>query len=278
MITKDDSQHYLVAELLCAADTNWVLGHWFLKVIMNGRSLTDCTAFAGMAQDTLGHTRALFQILEDWNDMPDQQLEFGRGIEKIHSMQVLDKPPSNWGDFVVTSLLVGDATWRFLCTFKSGTNKSLEGMVEHIGSESYFHRMNITGWLKELTNEERQDLELALPARLSMILAWFGSQEYSTSDPLLAAGVRSASLWEARHSFVEEVNNKLVTMLGINESLISNILTAPVRTNCDNSRRRTEGSNMPAELWEFLVPTCPEAVAARRSIDVSITDNIDLFV
>ena len=92
MITKDDLQHYLVAELLCAADTNWVLGHWFLKVIMNGRSLTDCTAFAGMAQDTLGHTRALFQILEDWNDMPDQQLEFGRGIEKIHSMQVLDKP------------------------------------------------------------------------------------------------------------------------------------------------------------------------------------------
>ena len=278
MNTKDDLEHYLLAELLCAADTNWVLGHWFLKVIMNGRSLTDCTAFAGMAQDTLGHTRALFQILEDWNDMPAQQLEFGRSVEKIHSMQVLDNPPSNWGDFVVTSLLVGDATWRFLCTFKAGTNKSLQGLVEHIGSESYFHRMNITGWLKELTNEERKDVESALPARLSMVLAWFGSQEYSNCDPLLAEGVRSASLWEARLSFVEEVYNKLVTMLEIDESLISNILTAPLITNCNNSRRRTQGTDIPAELWEFIVPTCPEAIVARRPIDVSITDNIDLFV
>ena len=75
--------------------------------------------------------------------------------------------------------------------------------------------MNITGWLKELTNEERKDVESALPARLSMVLAWFGSQEYSNCDPLLAEGVRSASLWEARLSFVEEVYNKLVTMLEI---------------------------------------------------------------
>ena len=43
-------------ELLCIADSNWVLGHWYIKVMLNGRSLPDCTAFAGMGQDSLGHT------------------------------------------------------------------------------------------------------------------------------------------------------------------------------------------------------------------------------
>ena len=49
----------LMQELLCIADTDWVLGHWYIKVMLNGRSLPDCTAFAGMGRDR-GHTRAIF--------------------------------------------------------------------------------------------------------------------------------------------------------------------------------------------------------------------------
>ena len=41
----------LVDELLCVADSKWVLGHWYIKLIQNGRSLTDFNAFAAMAQD-----------------------------------------------------------------------------------------------------------------------------------------------------------------------------------------------------------------------------------
>ena len=35
----------LMQELLCIADTDWGLGHWYIKVMLNGRSLPDCKRF-----------------------------------------------------------------------------------------------------------------------------------------------------------------------------------------------------------------------------------------
>ena len=61
----DNTRKTLVSELLCLADSKWALGHWYIKVMLNSRTLTDATAFAGMSQDELGHTRALFRWMED---------------------------------------------------------------------------------------------------------------------------------------------------------------------------------------------------------------------
>jgi len=39
----------LKADLLCIADSNWVLGHWYTNCMLNGRELTDFTSMAGIA-------------------------------------------------------------------------------------------------------------------------------------------------------------------------------------------------------------------------------------
>ena len=70
------------AQLLCVADSNWVLGHWYTVCMLNGRELTDFTSMAGIAEDKLGHTRALFRFMEEYYELPEYQLEFGRAVDQ----------------------------------------------------------------------------------------------------------------------------------------------------------------------------------------------------
>lgn len=270
-----DLKKILISELLCLADSKWKLGHWYIKVMLNSRTLTDATAFAGMSQDELGHTRALFRMMEEVLDLPEHQLEFGRSSEQLHDMELLDRPPRNRGDFYLCAFLAEAALWRFLATFKEGSLPELANLVTHFGKETYFHRLNIDGWFKTLTPEEIDDITDALAQRLPQVLPWFGHPEQA--DPLLDARIRMTSMQEARSLFIEEVLNKLTTQLGFDHELAAGLLDVAEHENWDSERRRPQGSSMPAELWEFMVPTSEAAKLARRPLAVSIEDNIDLF-
>lgn len=266
-----------IAEMLCIADTDWVLGHWYIKVMLNGRSLTDCTAFAGMAQGTLGHARAIFRYLEEEFDLPEHQLEFGRARGQLHDMQMLSSPPENWGDFLVSTFLAEVAVWRMLNSFRASAVGEVKGMVKHFGKELYFHRMGLEGWLRAATEQDRADMREAAVRRAPEVLAWFDSKERSTADPLLKEGVRSNSVWDARTGFLEDSLGKLTAALGMSDAELTAVMEQGVQGEWDSLRRRTVGSALPATLWEFMVPTDPDTVTLRRPLAVSIDDNLDLF-
>jgi 1,2-phenylacetyl-CoA epoxidase catalytic subunit len=276
MTISEQAKKELLAELLCIADTDWVLGHWYIKVMLNGRSLTDCTAFAGMGQDSLGHTRAIFRYLEEELDLPEHQLEFGRDRDQIHDMEMLSSPPENWGDFLVSAFLAEIAVWRMLNTFKESAVDDLAGMVRHFGKELYFHRLGIEGWMKAASDEELEDMREAVKRRAPAALAWFDSRERSGTDVLLTEGVRSQSVWDGRLGFIEDSLGKLTAALGMNDEELNAIMSEGLDGEWDASRRRTAGSALPETLWEFMIPTDPDTVALRRPLMVSVDDNLDL--
>jgi ring-1,2-phenylacetyl-CoA epoxidase subunit PaaC len=274
----EQAKKEFTAEMLCIADTDWVLGHWYIKVMLNGRSLTDCTAFAGMAQDTLGHTRAMFRFLEEELDLPEHQLEFGRDREQLHDMQMLSSPPENWGDFLVSTFLAEIAVWRMLNTFKdSSTVPEIKGMVKHFGKELYFHRIGLEGWLKAAQESDRVDMREAMVRRAPQVLAWFDNKDRSGTDLLLQEGVRSSSVWDARLGFIEDSLGKLTAALGMSDEELTTIMEQGVDGDWDSTRRRASGSILPDTLWEFMIPTDPDTIALRRPLAVSIDDNLDLF-
>lgn len=270
----DDVRKNLIGELLCLADSKWALGHWYIRVMLNSRTLTDATAYAGMSQDELGHTRALFNWMEDEFDLEQGLLEFGRDSDRIHNMELLDEPPQNRGDFVLCAFLAETALWRFFATFREGRLKPLANLVTHCGKETYFHKLSVDGWLKMLEAGELEEMKEALPVRLPLALEWFGTEG---GDPLVGAGIRSTSMGEARAQFIEEVLNKLAPALGLADQGISGLLSARPGEDFDPARRRKRGTRMPATLWEFMVPTSDVARLARRPLKVSIEDNIDLW-
>ena len=277
MRISEQAKKEFIAEMLCIADTDWVLGHWYIKVMLNGRSLTDCTAFAGMAQDSLGHTRAMFRYLEEELDLPEHQLEFGREREQLHDMQMLSSPPENWGDFLVSTFLAEIAVWQMLNTFKDSSVDDMKGMVRHFGKELYFHRIGLEGWLKAAEDADRADMREAVVRRAPQVLAWFDSRERSATDLLMQEGVRSSSVWDARLGFIEDSLGKFTAALGISDEELTAIMASGLDGEWDGIRRRTRGTILPDTLWEFMIPTDADTVALRRPLAVSIDDNLDLF-
>ena len=278
MRISEQAKNEFTAEMLCIADTDWVLGHWYIKVMLNGRSLTDCSAFAGMAQDTLGHTRAMFRYLEEELDLPEHQLEFGRSREQLHDMQMLSSPPENWGDFLVSTFLAEVAVWRLLNTFKdSDTVPEIKGMVKHFGKELYFHRIGLEGWLKAAEESDRVDMREAMVRRAPQVLAWFDNRDRSGTDLLMQEGVRSSSVWDARLGFIQDSLGKLTAALGMSDEELIAIMEQGLEGDWDGTRRRTTGSTLPDTLWEFMIPTDPDTIALRRPLGVSVDDNLDLF-
>ncbi len=275
MKMSDTVSNAVKSELLCIADTNWVLGHWYCNCMLNGRELTDFTSMAGIAEDKLGHVRALFRFMEDYFELPEYQLEFGRSVDQIHSMELLDSPPENWADFILTLYLADAAVWRLENTLREGSFAPVANLMTKFGEEAYFHQMCIDGWLKALDDDERADLLAALPGRFELATAWFGA---SDSDELIGSGIRTQEVADAKRLFVENALTKLSSSVEIPDATLKT-LTSPKSTDkWDARRRRTDGSTMPPRLWESIVPTSDEAQLARRPLAVSVDDNIDLFV
>lgn len=263
-----------VDEILCAADSKWVLGHWYIKVMRNGRGLQDYNALSGMAQDVLGHTRSIFTLLEDRLDQAEGHLEFERSSTEIASVQVLDAAPVSWTDFVVTVYLAETAIWQFLATFRNSSFKPIGNLVDHIGQESNFHQMYGKGWVKSLNDKDRTTLGACVKNRLPEILRWFGSTSASSEDALLKEGLRTKSVKDALDHFVA-VNLSLFVEQGvISNADVSTMLSSLDWNNWDTRRRRDAGTRMPTELWEFVLPTNEAAVVTRRALRVSQTDNV----
>lgn len=263
-----------LAELLCIADSDWVLGHWYIKVMLNGRSLPDCTAFAGMGQDSLGHTRAIFRFLEDQLDLPDHQLEFGRAPVELHDMEVLSRPPQNWGDFLATAFMAECALWRLLSTFLDSTNPELAGMVKHFGKELYFHRLGLEGWIAATDGEERSDMRRSLLERGPLITRWFGSAV--EQDPLLSSGIRTSSVATARDAFLTDVMDVMTEANIMEAGELEAALGGQTDDDWDAARRKSVGARIPDTLWEFMIPTDEDTVALRRPLAISVDDNLDL--
>lgn len=266
-MTNETTRKSLLGELLCIADSKWVLGHWYVKVIPNGRTIPDFASMAGMAQDELGHTRALLNYLEQTQELTEGQLEFGRPADKIHNMELLDNAPLDWADFVVTAYLAEQALWSTLEAYIGGSNIPVSNICKKFSEEGYFHRLYVDGWVAAFSEEEKQSAAEAVKSRLPIARKWFDFGDETQRE----AGARLWSAEECRQHFEEGVQN-LAKALAIDLPK-----TGESSEDWDKVRRRPLGSKMPDRLWEYIVPTSEEAVMARRPLSESVKDNIDLF-
>jgi ring-1,2-phenylacetyl-CoA epoxidase subunit PaaC len=179
-------------DLLCVADTKLVMGNWLAETVMNGRSLPDFAAMLGMCTTSYGQARALYQFLTDGQEAY-AALERGRGPDEIRSMNLLDAPPRNWADLVLTIWLAERATWTLMSALLQHPDRRVAALARKVGEEAYFHLKYAAGWFKVLAadNESAAELAAALARRLPLAADWFGPA--GASDPLTVAGQRAAA-------------------------------------------------------------------------------------
>ena len=203
----NDIRFAVQRDLLCVADTKLVLGNWFAECVMNGRSLPDFAAMLGMCTASYGQTRALYQYLDSL-DYSYPHLERGRSADEIASMLLIDEPPADWEDFLVTIWLAEQATWAMMSGFLNHPDRTIAGLARKVGEESYFHLKYVSGWFAVIQNSPRQVNRVldSVAERLPLALEWFGNDP---ADPLFTGGMRDSSLRDIRDGFLSEVTQGL---------------------------------------------------------------------
>lgn len=231
-------------ELLCVADTKLVLGNWFAECVMNGKSLPDFAAMLGMCTASYGQTRAIFHYL-DTLDHSYAYLERGRGPDEVRSMDLLDAPPENWQDFIVSVWLAEQATWSMASGFLRHRDRTVAGIARKIGEEAYFHLKYAVGWLRllEAAETERALVLESLRYRYPLALRWFGP---CTEDDLHAADLRDDPVVDIRSGFAGEVND-VIGLLGVSTDELPAATFGP---DWRPAARRT--GDLPAGLFEVI--------------------------
>jgi len=172
--TVDASRRPLAASLVALADTKLVLGNWHTTCVLNAKSLPDYSALLAMGGAAFGHARALYDYLTAFG-LEYALLERGRDAGAIHSQAVLDAPPEDWQDFVVTVYLADQICWLQAERYLSHPDRTLSGLARRIGEETYFHLKYATGWAAEFARDEASARRArdALLRRYPAALAWF---------------------------------------------------------------------------------------------------------
>ena len=251
-----------IDQILCLADTKWLLGHWHMAVMPNGKTFDDFTAIAALMQEELGHARALFGIVESL-EPKRASLEHERTPQAIHSMVTLNVAPASWADYVSSALLVDYATWETLASYEHGSILP-ESLIRKIGQEERFHQLAFIGWVKSFSDGDRAALRESFAGRYADILRWFGppsdvAPAVKTEGIVAAASARARFIIAAKETFAE-----LVPPDALQPSLTWD--------DWDGSRRCPRGAAIPPQMWEMLIPTNEDARIARRKRETSDQD------
>ena len=94
--------------ILVLADSKRMLGTRYAEWILGAPELETGIACASMAQDEWGHARLLYALLKDFDEDIDR-LEHGREPHEYASIELLDRSPSSWAEFVAINALVDTA-------------------------------------------------------------------------------------------------------------------------------------------------------------------------
>ncbi len=198
--TKTEIAH-LIARL---ADNKYFLGRYFAEWCSGAPTLESAVASAAMAQDELGHARALYPLLRTLD--PEAGAENNLESRTVFSrMSCLDEPFRGWEDFVSANFLIDGALTSVFAAATDSSYESLAGRARKVLQEERTHAMHGRAWVQRLASQGgamRAACERSLQRVWAETLSWFGPDEELT---LRESGVLDATPLELRKRFLAAV-------------------------------------------------------------------------
>jgi phenylacetate-CoA oxygenase PaaI subunit len=203
----------LIARL---ADNKYLLGRRYAEWCSSAPTLEASVAAAAMAQDELGHARALYPLLRTL--APEAGVAIGPEIEpetrtQFTALRALEQPFTAWPDFVAANLLIDAALTQIFVAAQTSRYEPLAGRSRKVLQEERTHALFAAGWARRLT-QERGAIHVATEAALRRVwdetLCWFGpAAQAGQDDPLASAGVLDATPDGLRARFLAAVGPTL---------------------------------------------------------------------
>ena len=164
----------LVELLLALADDEFVLGFWDSEWTGIGPALEEDVAYSSIAQDEIGHARALYQLLAEIAGRSADDLAYNRGPEGFRQARLLGLDRGDWAQSIARRYLYDTADAVRLAALSRSSYAPLAGLLSKVRREEGYHLLHFDSWLRRLSADARgrarltAALEALWPAALDL--------------------------------------------------------------------------------------------------------------
>ena len=195
-----------LAELiLSAADDEFVIGFWDSEWTGIAPMLEEDVATSSIAQDEIGHARALYELLAELTDDDPDRIAYGREPADYRHAALLNHARGDWAFTVARRYLYETADAVRLAALAHSTHEPLALLVGKMRREETYHLLHADAWLRRLAEagpETRDRLAAALRSLwpdAQQVFAPLDAEEELLRDGLLPRSMETLhGEWQAQ--------------------------------------------------------------------------------
>jgi phenylacetate-CoA oxygenase PaaI subunit len=202
----------LVNLILVLADNKYFLGRRLSEWCPGAPSLESAVAAAALAQEELGHARALYPLLEEM-PVAEVPVPLQRGAERKrrYSVCFLEDPLPTWPHVVAALALIDPALTVMFEALADSRYDDLRKRARRIPGEESFHRKYADGRVRDLARTEggRRELQARVDELLPEMLCWFGPSGERGVEELKREGMLDKDSGELRAAYLDDIGPAL---------------------------------------------------------------------
>jgi len=172
------------------ADDLLILGHRNSEWTGLGPILEEDIAFSSMAQDKMGQSLALYEILHELGESDPDTVAFTRNDHQFHCSQLVELPIGEYDFSLVRHFFYDHADAIRFDMLADTVVEPLQMVAKKFRGEIKYHTMHANTWLKQLANgseEAKFRMQSAINEVFPYALGMFEPSEYEAE--LFEAGI-----------------------------------------------------------------------------------------
>jgi ring-1,2-phenylacetyl-CoA epoxidase subunit PaaC len=142
-------------QLLEIADDELILGWRDSEWTGIAPLLEEDVAFSSIAQNEIGHARALYELVARERGTTADELAFDRSPEEYLCAPLVELRLLDWGQTIARHYLYEEADAIRLDALKQSADPEIAGLAAKIDREETYHRMHAQMWHDRLRDEPR---------------------------------------------------------------------------------------------------------------------------
>ena len=141
--------------LLAIADDELILGWRDSEWTGIAPLLEEDVAFSSIAQNEIGHARALYELVARERGTTADELAFDRSPEEYRCAPIVELRLLDWEKTIARHYLYEQADAKRLERLKAFDDSEIAGLAAKIDREEIYHRMHAQMWHERLRDEPR---------------------------------------------------------------------------------------------------------------------------
>lgn len=183
------------------ADDQLIMGHRNSEWTGMGPLLEEDIAFSSMAQDKIGQSLALYQLLQNLGEADPDTVAFTRNASAFHNSIFTELPNAEYDFSLVRHFLFDTAEALRFHALTTSSYEPLAQLAVKIRGELRYHTMHARTWIRQLgsaTPESISRLQAALDNALPYALGMFEPSPFESdliNDKIFTGEVALMNSW-----------------------------------------------------------------------------------